>query len=238
MMAIALSIAAAAAAQDNPFVPTQGIRGLSQAEWRYAFRDYGICVVSRYRKLATAVILDNVDDETLVKHRKPLPANDCLKPPKMLSIWAGLSADRVRYAIADALVRSELKGSPAPDLSAVPKLSHLEPGPPPARAAATGKPLPEKEFEEASKQYREQYLFAQFSRFGECVVRTNPAAARDLLLTEPESVQEGAAFGKVKPAMANCLIPGETMALTKLPLRGTIAVNYYRLSRASGERRQ
>jgi hypothetical protein len=65
------------------------------------------------------------------------------------------------------------------------------------------------------------------------VVRVNPAAARTLLLTRPESAEEKAAFATMNLAFATCLPEGVTMSFGKTALRGTVAMNYYRLAKAA-----
>ena len=65
------------------------------------------------------------------------------------------------------------------------------------------------------------------------MVRVDPAAARALLLTMPESPEENARFAAMGTTFGSCLAEGETLKLGKLALRGTMAINYYRLAKAA-----
>ena len=141
------------------------------------------------------------------------------------------TGDHFRYALADALVRRQLAALPAPALDAVPRLTHHEPTEP-LRTDKKGKPLSAKKYQQALDNYKEAQAFAYLSRYGECVVRVNPAAARALLLTEPTSAAETAQFSAMSTALGNCLPEGQSLAFGKLALRGTIAINYYRLAKA------
>ena len=52
-------------------------------------------------------------------------------------------------------------------------------------------------------------------------------------MTAPDSAEEAARFGALRPALAHCLSEGETLRSGKAALRGSIAVNYYRLAHAA-----
>ncbi len=70
------------------------------------------------------------------------------------------------------------------------------------------------------------------SILGECVVRANPSAAHSLLLTKIGSVLETRYLDAIQPAAGNCIEKGGSISLTKYSLRGTIALNFYRLAKA------
>ena len=81
--------------------------------------------------------------------------------------------------------------------------------------------------------YEENQLATYLSRFGECVVRVDPAASKALLMTDRGSADERAAFGGLSTALGTCLAEGKTLNFNKASLRGSIAVNYYRLAAAA-----
>lgn len=83
------------------------------------------------------------------------------------------------------------------------------------------------------KGFDEAQSFWVLGKYGECVVRTNPAAAKALLLTRVETSGEARAFDALRQALGECLPEGKTLAFGKLVLRGTIAVNYYRVAHAA-----
>jgi hypothetical protein len=60
--------------------------------------------------------------------------------------------------------------------------------------------------------------------------RLSPSGARELIVTDPTTPSEARSFDAMKPTLAQCLPEGETASLAKLAVRGTIAMNYYRLA--------
>jgi hypothetical protein len=70
------------------------------------------------------------------------------------------------------------------------------------------------------------------SMVGECAVRGNPGGARDLLKARLNSKEEDAAVQTMMPAFASCLPKGAQVRFNIRSLRGTVAVNYYRLALA------
>ena len=70
------------------------------------------------------------------------------------------------------------------------------------------------------------------STVGECAVRANPQGAHSLLSARLNSNEESAAVQAMMPAFASCLPKGQQVRFNILSLRGTVAVNYYRLALA------
>jgi len=70
------------------------------------------------------------------------------------------------------------------------------------------------------------------STVGECAVRANPRGAHDFLNARLNSKEESAAVQTMMPAFASCLPKGVQVHFNILSLRGTVAVNYYRLALA------
>lgn len=227
-MSLLLLLFAAAAAP----VPTKAQSDLSPAETRKLLEQYGVCIIKWRRAQASEAILRNVNNGELMRHYPRLVDGSCLpmRPASVMKVK--FVGDQFRYALADALVRSELAALPAPSLDMVPALDHRDPTAP-SRLSPKGKPLGEKAFAAALQSYDEAKAFSFLSRYGECVVRVNPAAARVLLLTRPESAEERAAFGAMNQAFATCLPENVTMSFGKTALRGTVAMNYYRLAKAA-----
>ncbi len=75
-------------------------------------------------------------------------------------------------------------------------------------------------------------MTAWLSRYGECVVRQEPAKARYWLLTPPDSPEEISRINDLRPAFADCLNEG-TMKFNRTTMRGAVAINYYRLAMAT-----
>ena len=215
-------------------------RDFSTKETRALMHGYARCVVGKRQAKASEALLRNVDNATLLRDYRSLIIGDCLISQKGIrsdvridSVKMSFEGDLYRYALADALVSKELAGAPAPDLSAVAKLDHRLPGPAPQRVSSKGKALSQKKYDALRKDYEENYAFSYLSAYGECVVRNAPAQARALLLTVPDSPEEKSSFDALQPALAECLPEGSTLRFGKTSLRGTIAINYYRLARAA-----
>lgn len=209
----------------------------SVKETRQVLDRYGQCIVKAHRDRASEAILANAGNEELLRRYSNLMDGDCLAAASdrggNFTIQAKFAGDQYRYALADALVRQELASWPAPKLETVPKLDHRDPGDPPAATGRNGKPLRASAYEKLVKAYDQKRAASYLSRYGECVVRLDPTGARTLLLAPVETPQEAAAFAAMRDSFATCVPEGETLTFSKVTMRGTIAVNYYRLSKAA-----
>ena len=225
-LAAALS-AVPAAAQDSEY---------STKETRALMHAYAKCVVKREGKKASEALLSDLGNSTILRKYRMLIIGDCLAREVRTTTEMSFSGDLYRYALADALVNQELALRPVPELSNVPRLAQREPGEAPQQISASGKKLSKKKYEEALEDYNRSVAYSFLARYGECVVRLDAAGAKTLLLADPDSPEEAARFGALKPAMANCLPEGHTLKFGKVALRGSIAVSYYRLAHAAAGR--
>ncbi len=223
-MIVALLIGAAAAAQSD----------LSTKETRQLMRNYGACIVNRQQKRASEAILADVGNPELMQRYSRLVDGYCLPTRPGIRLQARFQGDQLQYALADALVKKELWNVPAPAFAAVPPLFHRDPGPEPSRLGPNGKPLSARRYEAAVAGHQAAQAFRFLSLFGECVARADPAASRALLLAEPGTPQEQAQFAALATPFGICMPEGRTLAFGKVALRGTIAINYYRLAKAVG----
>lgn len=230
-MTLIFGLIVAAAATGAP--PALDQSDYSPQATRRLLADYGRCIVKRSPRLAAEAIARNVDNGELVKHYNSLVDGTCLPSRWFTSLRVRFVGDQYRYALADALVARDLAQMPVPDFEGVPLLDHRDPGPPPTGLDKKGRPLKPAQLAAAQRLYEEAQAFHFLSRFGECAVRTNPAGAKALLLTKPETTEESAQFAALSTAFATCLPEGRTMRLGKLALRGTVAINYYRLATAA-----
>jgi hypothetical protein len=227
-LALALTLLVAAA-------PVRAVQ--SDYDWEYSSKQirpliqgYADCVVKRQPAKASEAVLSTVDNDALLKNYQMLIIGDCLVQQTHASSQMRFKGDLYRYALAEALFKRELAAQPAPDLSAAPKLEHPDPGPEPQPIDAKGRKLSKRKYEEALQQYRQQVTFAFLASYGECVVRQAPAQARALLLTKPDSSEETGRFGQLHPVLAACMPEGHTISFGRVALRGSIAINYYRLA--------
>ena len=205
----------------------------STKETRALMHAYARCVVARKPAQASAALLRNVDNGTILREYRTLIIGDCLAREARATATMSFSGDLYRYALADALVSRELAAHDAPNVSALPRLDHREPKGEPQEVTADGKKLSKKKFEEAKKDHSQMVAYTFLSRYGECVVRVDVGGAKALLLTAPDSPEETARFGALRPALARCMPEGETLRFGRTALRGSIAINYYRLGHAA-----
>jgi hypothetical protein len=206
----------------------------SLKETRRIAYDYAKCVVGRHPAAASEALLSNVDNGTITKRYGALIDGECLVRNTHASAKMKFTGDLYRYALADALVSREFASGPVPDFSAVPPLVHRPVPDDPSPLGPRSSKADKRRYEDAVKQLEEAKAFRALSEFGECVVRSSPGASRALLLTQPETPPEAAGFDAIRPALELCLPEGRTLSFGKLVLRGTIAVNYYRLAHATG----
>jgi hypothetical protein len=217
------------------FIMTIGLAGISIAtstptaqtiisteETRKFAYKYGACAVARHPRGASEAVLRNADSLTLTRRYSALADDNCL-PTDSQIVFPG---DFFIYALADALVARELATAPIPDLSKVPPLGR--------RSMPTFAHLRRKfGYDAALSAAYNAEVFGALDDYGECVVRQSPAKANALLMTEPESAAESDRFEALSPALLACTPEDKTLKLTKFLLRGTIALNYYRLAQAT-----
>lgn len=222
-VAIAVSSASAAALGGD----------YSPGETRRIANDYGKCVVARHPGAASEALLGDLSNGEIMRRYGVLIDGDCLVRSTHASAKMSFTGDLYRYALADALVARELALLPPPDLSSVPPLERRAlpdlPAPPPANSSKAD----QRRYERGVNDLKQTQAFLALGELGECVVRLSPAGAKTLLSTEPETPAEAGGFDALRPAIAQCLPEGRTLALGKLVLRGTIALNYYRLAHAA-----
>lgn len=206
---------------------------LSVKDTRRVVYDYGKCVVGRNAALASDALLSAVDNYTLKTRYGALIDGNCLVRVTHAGGQMRFTGDLYRYALADGLFSRELGTLPAPDLTAVAALQRRVLPPAPQPPGANGSKAERAKYEADLKSYEEDQGFRALDGYGECVVRADPAGARTLLLTRPTTSAEDAAFSALLPALDRCMSAGTTIALGKLSVRGSIAVNYYRLAHAA-----
>lgn len=216
------------------FYPAQGwaqSRNVTAEEARDIVAEYATCVVKHNHDKAANVLLLNADTDTIKRDFARLIQPRCVQSG-VQSI--GFDADQFRYALAGALVSAEFAGDGPSDFSDRPLLTHL---PAPARSdldAALAKAGSAKERDEALSGFRKAEAVAGLSRYGECVVRADPAGARLWVVSELDSREEESRIDALRPSFGACLKDGQ-VSFSKDTLRGTLALNYYRLAHAAAQ---
>jgi hypothetical protein len=216
--------AAAAGAPDSDY---------STKETRALMHAYAKCVVRGNAAKASEAIAANADNSTLLRKYRMLMSPECLGNAAREDVSMRFGGDLYRYALADALVNRDLAAWTVPDLETVPRLVHRDPGEAPSQVTEGGKRVGKRKYEAALAEYEKQSAYAYLSRYGECVVRLTPGGSKALLLTGPDTPQETAAFAGIRPALERCLFEGRTLRFGRVTLRGSIAINFYRLAHAA-----
>jgi hypothetical protein len=200
----------------------------SEKEAARVFYDFASCAAKSRPKAARAAVLSQLPNDELIKRYPALVSSDCLEEE---SVALRLPGDILRYGLADWLVRTDYPTGFPQDLGQVPPLEHRQvldadymPKP--------GKTLKPKELEQLQKRKEAAEAYRIMSIYGECVVRLDVAGAHALILSKAGSAEQKAAFDALQPALAECLPEGTTIAFKPLTLRGTIALNFYRLASA------
>lgn len=198
-------------------------------EARRVSTEYASCIVKHNHDKASEALLADVDNDTLQRKFRGLIDNTCLPSDADSLKFAG---DLYRYALADALVAAEFADSGPDDFSDRLPLSHL---PSPTQAeldAALAKAGSAKKRDQVLTGFQKKEGVSLLSRYGECVARQDPRDVRLWLLTKPGTPEENGRIDALRPTFAACL-EGGTVAFSKATMRGTVALNYYRLAHAA-----
>jgi hypothetical protein len=195
---------------------------------RQVYEDFTQCIVKMYPEAAAQLVLSTERSDDFIKRHPNVVTSDCLLFDGSLIMPAG---DYLRYGLAEALVRKEYAGGLPADIGQAGPVPHVtlnEAG----YLPKPGKKLNPKELAKLQEQRNRDVAIRLVSIYGECIVRTDPAAALRLELTKPDSAQEAEAFNAMTGALSSCLPEGETIHLDKAVARGTVAMNLYRLAHA------
>ena len=203
-------------------------------ETREVQAKYGECVVKKVAGTARKMVLKpNLDESEWRRAIRTVGDGMCLI--KATENYDGVEMkfpmDTMRYALADALVRREFSTGPLPAIKDAAPLEQptfdeakYQPEP--------GKNLSKDKLEELEQARAKRIGLVFLATYGECVVRTNPEKSHALLMSKPSTDEESAAFKALTAEFSVCLPAGQQLSLGKTPLRGTIAMNYYRLAHA------
>ena len=194
---------------------------------RRTFEDYTQCVVKKRPKDAREVVLSTIPAEEIYKRYPHLITPDCLDAAELRMP----GSDFLRFGLAQALVRRDYAGGLPPDITSAGPVAHFQPDeadylPKP------GKKLKDKQLAELQKRREQDIAIRTLSVFGECVVRADPQRALTLVLSKSGSPEESKQFAALSETLSSCLLQGVTIKLDKVPLRGTLALNLYRLAHA------
>lgn len=209
--------------------------GTEEARLRQVAFDYAKCVVRKSHAKASEAVLATVSDDAIKANFLLLVDSDCL----VKSADVGEGGIQFRFpegtlqgVLADALVNADF--STQGDASFEDRLPLIQPFVPTAEqeAGELAKARNDRKREEIRSKFLNQRVRAWMSIYGECVVRHDPEGTRSWLLTPPDTAEEASRIKALQPAMGDCLREG-TIKFTRPTLRGTVAINYYRLAMAT-----
>jgi len=191
---------------------------------------YGECVVSKHLLAARSFVLK---PDAKWRNDERIGDGDCLLAAIEAADEAEMKfpGDAMRYALAEALVRREFSTGPSASITdaaplAQPKLDEADYAPKP------GKKYNEAELKELADSRSKQEAIIFLASFGECIVRADPAQSYALIMSQHSSKEESAAFAGLNATLGQCFPTGQSLAFTRVILRGTVAMNYYRLAHA------
>ena len=197
---------------------------LDAAEVRLVTQRFAACAVRGEPKLAATFVL-NAGVRLTDRQFRRLISSDCVRTEG--SSWALLRARReqMRYVLAEALIRRELPDFSAAMIGSAAPLDHRV-----VFAAAAGRDAKLLTEEQRVSIDKESHVNEALSMLGECVVRSEPTISHRLLFTTPGSAEESTYLVRLAPVSGNCVEKGAAVTLTKFTLRGSIALNLYRLA--------
>ena len=211
---------------------------MSKADSRLVMRDFANCMAGHHSNDARAYLaLD--PSRPLTAEQAQLLRSDCMPmvSPAPIPVILGAhtptiaikgSRENYRFALAEALLLRTYRRSAPAIAPEAPPLSHP--------ALVVGSPMPVDWHWDASEWFnhiKRSQQDALASAFGECVVRASPELSWTLLKTDVGSSAEAQAFEPLKPVLATCLGQTGGMAHGKFGIRGSIALNFYRLTMAA-----
>lgn len=193
---------------------------------------YAKCVVRESHDRASAAVLSTSNNTDVMSRFRELVSPDCLQAAAGLGVDARFPAGTMQSALADALVNADFathgEASFANRLPLAQPLAMTEA----EKAEALAKAKSKRARDAAQLAAQRQALRAWLGRYGECVVRQDPEAARFWLLTPPDTPEEISRIKALQPAFGACLGDG-TMKFNRVTMRSTVALNYYRLAMAT-----
>lgn len=213
--------------------------GLGDDEEKQLYTDaYASCMVDINHQRAAEIILKDVSDQAFITKYQDIfidkALNEVFECPQMHMRYQAewlMNEDLLRFALAEARVRADLKLDRSTNFSDRAPLSHyeMEPKVTLARRLQLTESKRQPLLDKAYDQKRALFWLAYY---GECVVRRDPANSRDLLLSKSGTTAEDSAIHSISPSLSACLPDGQKLSFTRQILKGTMAVNYYRLAMA------
>lgn len=192
--------------------------------------DYAACLVRNRHDVAAMAILSNADNSEILDRYPRLIDSSCLNSTGGLRF----KADAFRYSLANALVRADLANVSLNDLGDVLPLQHLivQPELPEDVDLKTLSRKARADHAEKVRSFTKAATISYMSQYGECVVRANPDGVKQVLLAKVATPEERARLQALMPSLSGCMPQGRSLTFSPVVLRGSLAINYYRLAHA------
>ena len=223
-------IAVAAVSVALPAVAGENVK--EQIRLRRIAWSYGKCVVQKHHATAAEAVLATAGNKEIMGRLSQIVDSDCLEAAAGVGVDMRFPNDNYKYALADALVNADFAVQGETSFAnrlplAQPAIINAE-----QQSALLARAKAGRERDNVREEINKQNVMAWLSRFGECVVRNDPVSARYLLMTPPDTPEEMSRIRALQPTFSICLSEG-TVHFNRVTIRGTVAVNYYRLAMAT-----
>ena len=201
---------------------------------------YARCTVRNHHNSARDMILSNVDNKSMERKfgdiytEEPLAFVPNCRELILISRSVVIEPDAFRASVAEVLVKKDHSDGAAGDFTNVLPLTHIQAESDQAYNVKISAAKFEKQRARIKKSHDQDVSRSWLSVYGECVVRFNTTASRDWVVSKLGSAAEAEAISLIKPALSACLLEGEALTFDKYTLRGTLAINYYRMAMADG----
>ena len=197
---------------------------LLNAERRMLANDYAKCIAAKHPELVREYVLQAGNSRQRDDRFRKLTDWKCMPSSSSREVTSlHFSSSSARYTFAEFLLKNE-KIFVFHDFGAVPLLQHPEP-----KKMEDYKPSGRISKGSYARMVEKSFGEAAMSRIGECVVRADTGNSIKLLETAVEGTEEMATIQLLLPVAGRCIENG-SIRIKPEQLRGTIALNLYRLT--------
>ena len=179
---------------------------------------YATCVIARSSTNARRFVLE--------QGRPPVDENCLAIANRGEGVQMTFPGQHYRYALAQALLVRDFPNGVPTDIAAAPVAQQDAPPP----LDETKLPKNAKKATAIRDSFARHRSFWAMDRLGDCIARTKPVAAYALVQSGIDTPAERTAFEQLKPAIAECLDLDGTVRFAPGTLRGSVALNLYRLA--------
>lgn len=201
----------------------------SAVEGRKAAYEFAECTMKRNGRLASRIVLEQLRNSEIMDENRLLISGDCV-PAGGWTMEMRFPELHLQYALATVMVQSDPTLT-ITEPSSIAPLKHRGIDEAEYRSKP-GKQVSEKRAAELLENRNEALVRVALSLIGECVVRAAPAKSEALVRSEVAGAAEAAALRSILPDLQGCILAGKQFNFSREMLRGTVAMNFYRLAKA------